>query len=307
MPHHSPTPRCTALALALGILAGRRLGRDGRRVTTPARNAAERKRLIARREKLLAELVRLERDRTATSRATRRAARRSSAPSNRSTARSTPTRVASRARGHGWRRRVMDFDCRPADRRVAALRPAPGAVQSFSHPRRRRHRRPARSERRREVDADRHPGDARAPNSRARCATASTPRVRAAQAAAADRPAGARAPPVRGADGAAEPGVLRFVVRPRSAADRSTPRSSAPALSDRADDQVLGFSRGMRQRLGLERALLHSPRLVLLDEPFTGLDDRSVGMVSERLRQLAARRAPSCWSRPTTSISPTVW
>ena len=59
------------------------------------------------------------------------------------------------------------------------------------------------------------------------------------------------------------------------------------ALSDRADDQVLGFSRGMRQRLGLERALLHNPRLVLLDEPFTGLDDRSVGMVRERLRQLA--------------------
>jgi ABC-type multidrug transport system ATPase subunit len=59
------------------------------------------------------------------------------------------------------------------------------------------------------------------------------------------------------------------------------------ALSDRADDQVLGFSRGMRQRLGLERALLHNPKLVLLDEPFTGLDDRSVGMVSDRLRQLA--------------------
>ena len=59
-------------------------------------------------------------------------------------------------------------------------------------------------------------------------------------------------------------------------------------LSDRAGDQVLGFSRGMRQRLGLERALLHHPRLVLLDEPFTGLDDRSVGTVSTRLRQLAA-------------------
>ena len=59
-------------------------------------------------------------------------------------------------------------------------------------------------------------------------------------------------------------------------------------LADRADDQVLSFSRGMRQRLGLERALLHRPRLVLLDEPFTGLDDRSVGAVSARLRQLAA-------------------
>ena len=62
-------------------------------------------------------------------------------------------------------------------------------------------------------------------------------------------------------------------------------------LTDRADDQVLSFSRGMRQRLGLERALLHQPRLVLLDEPFTGLDDRSLGTVSARLRQLAAAGA----------------
>jgi heme exporter protein A len=59
-------------------------------------------------------------------------------------------------------------------------------------------------------------------------------------------------------------------------------------LADRADDAVSGFSRGMRQRLALERALLHGPRLVLFDEPFTGLDDRAVGIVSDRLRRLAA-------------------
>ena len=59
-------------------------------------------------------------------------------------------------------------------------------------------------------------------------------------------------------------------------------------LTDRAADDVGSFSRGMRQRLALERALLHRPRLVLLDEPFTGLDDRSVSAVSERLRLLAA-------------------
>jgi heme ABC exporter ATP-binding subunit CcmA len=58
-------------------------------------------------------------------------------------------------------------------------------------------------------------------------------------------------------------------------------------LTDRADDDVSSFSRGMRQRLALERALLHRPRLVLLDEPFTGLDDLAVKIVSERLRQLA--------------------
>jgi ABC-type multidrug transport system ATPase subunit len=59
-------------------------------------------------------------------------------------------------------------------------------------------------------------------------------------------------------------------------------------LADRADDSVSGFSRGMRQRLALERSLLHHPRLVLFDEPFTGLDDQAVTVVSGRLRRLAA-------------------
>jgi len=59
-------------------------------------------------------------------------------------------------------------------------------------------------------------------------------------------------------------------------------------LADRAHDAVSGFSRGMRQKLALERALLHRPGLVLLDEPFTGLDDQAVSAVSDRLRRLAA-------------------
>jgi ABC-type multidrug transport system ATPase subunit len=62
-------------------------------------------------------------------------------------------------------------------------------------------------------------------------------------------------------------------------------------LADRADDTVAGFSRGMRQRLGLERALLHQPRLVLFDEPFTGLDDRATTVVVDRLRRLASAGA----------------
>ena len=66
---------------------------------------------------------------------------------------------------------------------------------------------------------------------------------------------------------------------------------AASGLSDRADDEVAGFSRGMRQRLALERALLHKPRLVLMDEPFTGLDDAATGAVGERLRALSAAGA----------------
>jgi heme exporter protein A len=57
-------------------------------------------------------------------------------------------------------------------------------------------------------------------------------------------------------------------------------------LSARGNDVVGGFSRGMRQRLAVERALLHEPRLVLFDEPFTGLDDDAKQALLARLRTL---------------------
>ena len=68
-----------------------------------------------------------------------------------------------------------------------------------------------------------------------------------------------------------------------AAADAALVRAG---LGDRAHDPISSFSRGMRQRVALERSLIHGPRLVLLDEPFTGLDDASTAALVARLRGL---------------------
>ena len=58
-------------------------------------------------------------------------------------------------------------------------------------------------------------------------------------------------------------------------------------LRDRAKDRVGGYSHGMRQRLGIAAALLRRPRLLLLDEPATGLDPAGMRDMRALIRSLA--------------------
>ena len=72
------------------------------------------------------------------------------------------------------------------------------------------------------------------------------------------------------------------------AATRIDAALHAVELADRAGDRVGGYSHGMRQRLGIAAALLREPKLLLLDEPATGLDPAGMRDMRVLIRQLAA-------------------
>ena len=84
---------------------------------------------------------------------------------------------------------------------------------------------------------------------------------------------------------------LRFYARMYGLSDgarRALQALESVGLAARRRDLVRQFSRGMQQRLAIGRALLHDPQVMLLDEPYTGLDQDASAMLDELLRHVAA-------------------
>jgi heme exporter protein A len=80
---------------------------------------------------------------------------------------------------------------------------------------------------------------------------------------------------------------LYGLAEPKAAAARAL---EGVGLGDRASSPAGTMSRGMVQRLSIARALLHDPEIVLLDEPFTGLDQRAAAALQGQLAALRSQR-----------------
>ena len=101
---------------------------------------------------------------------------------------------------------------------------------------------------------------------------------------------------------------LEFVARmhriePAKARRKIEELSDVLSLRDYLDDLAEGYSHGMKQRVVIASAILHDPKVIVVDEPMVGLDPRSVRVVKDLLRGLSQAGATIFMSTHTLNVA----
>jgi len=77
-------------------------------------------------------------------------------------------------------------------------------------------------------------------------------------------------------------------------------------LENRENEMISGYSHGMQQKIAIIAALLHNPKLLILDEPLSGLDPKSARIVKDLIHKLATEGVTTILSTHVLEIADAV-